>query len=75
MCFIITIPSDNLIITKVNNAYNFEMNPLRDEFVGKTNDLEFANKEVATCRCVVLLMHFHCSQIFILFTFAVVRER
>ena len=66
MCFIIAIPRDNLIITIVtgNNAYNFEMNSFRDEFVGKTNDLKFAKKEVTTCRRVVLLIHFRCSQIF-----------
>ena len=39
------------------------MSSLHDEFVGETNDVEFANKEVTTCRDVVLLMHFRCSQI------------
>ena len=64
MCFIIAIPSDSIIITIVNNAYNFEMNSFRDEFVGKTNDLKFAKKEVTTCRRVVLLIQFRCGQIF-----------
>ena len=39
------------------------MSSLHDEFIGKTTDLELAKKEVTTCRLVVLLMHFRCSQI------------
>ena len=39
------------------------MSSLHDEFVGRTTDLELAKKEVTTCRRVVLLMHFRCSQI------------